>query len=554
MINPRTWMRPAAIVPVVFCLAVISGMFVPVYTDEVGWRLQERAGLDGVDKLFSLLCGPTSVVTPPMWMMPVRYYSAFWNMQFASPFYTRVSGVVYALAWGALLARLIWRIFPDMGQRRTMLVAAFGLATLGVMPWLLIWSRPEQPVLLCLTGAVLIACDGWNAHRRPAHGRDWLRILGIVVLAAVSISYHLKGLFLLPVFLACIATSSAGRGTVLSRALGALLVVLLTIDGLRYWIGRLHCPVDLAYQQSQNIAAALLEARTHAEVGAVLLIMAKNLNPLLYLARTVPRPNPMSSWLAEEQIGMTPALIWWGLVTFIWCLMLVFACGAMLRVSRAGERARRRRVDPRVLVAVALAVSILGWSATQVSKNDYEALLIVPMFLLIIVVGLSCAKAPDVIFVRLRKLLVGAVPIVGASVLLVGAIFGPSLARAFDQRGYIDEQPYSVAAFDYEETRSRLHALARSCGIDADNSESLVLDDVTYYAFMQSPTPDHARSGFEPTDSAELTTRYLRARRSSGYIASCSLLPKSLQSMAKRDGDFCCLAPTWNGPVTPPAR
>lgn len=342
----------AVAVPAAFCLAVLAGIFVPIYTDEVGWRLQERAGLDGVDKLFSLLCGPSSLARPPWWMMPARHYSAFWNVQFASPFYTRLSGILYALTWGALLARLIWRLFPDSGQRQTMLVFGFGLVTLGLMPWLLIWSRPEQPVLLCLTGAILVACEAWIRDHDSAPTRTWLRVGGIVMLAAISISYHLKGLFLFPVFLACIATASAGRTSALARSAGVLAVLALTADGLRYWVGRLHCPVDLANQQGQNIAAALLEARTAAEVGAVLQIMAKNVNPLLYLARTVPRPNPMSAWLAEERIAMTPALIWWGLLTFVWCLTLVFAVGTMLRASKKRHAARLRRFDPRVLVAL----------------------------------------------------------------------------------------------------------------------------------------------------------------------------------------------------------
>lgn len=138
------------------------------------------------------------------------------------------------------------------------------------------------------------------------------------------------------------------------------------------------------------------------------------------------------------------------------------------------------------------------------NKNDYEALLIVPSALLIVVLGLSCAKAGDLVFVRLRKLSMFVPPLVGTSMLLVGLIFAPSLARAFGQSGYIDEQPFSISAFDYEKTRRQLHRLARSCGIDLANSQSLVLDDVTYYAFMPSATPDHARSGFEPTETGEL--------------------------------------------------
>ena len=82
--------------------AILCGMFLPVYTDEVGWRFQERAGIDGVDKMFAETCGANTLARPPFFMMPVRAYSAFFNTAFADPFFVRVSGVLYALAWCAM--------------------------------------------------------------------------------------------------------------------------------------------------------------------------------------------------------------------------------------------------------------------------------------------------------------------------------------------------------------------------------------------------------------------------------------------------------------------
>lgn len=543
--------RAALLAPVAFCVAVLSGLLLPMYTDEVGWRLQERAGLDGVDKLFSLLCGPTSLAVPPIWMMPARYYSAFWNVQFASPFYTRVSGVLYALVWGALLAALIGRIVPDRDRRRMTLVLAFGLITLGVMPWLLTWSRPEQPILLSLTAALVVAGGGWDRARPTGPSTGWLRIAGVLAMAAIAYSYHLKAVFLFPVFLACVITSSSGRANAASRTVGALVLMVLTAQGARYWIDRLQCAVDQKFLQSQNLGSKLLDARTPGDVASVFLDMLTNLNPLPYIARTVPRPNPLSAWVPEDQIGMAPALVWWGIATFVWCLAFAFAGKAVWVQVRA---IRRDGIDPRMIAALALMISVLGWAATQPMKNDYESILIVPLLLLAIVTGLSCLAAPADIFDKLRAVTRFAPWLAIVSMALVAAVFAPSLSAGIGQQGYLPQQPQSVSPYGYEATRRRLLNLARSCGIDPVNSRNLVLDDVTYFPFIQSKTPDHAMGRFGPGKASDLTIDYLRQRQSSGYIASCSLLPRNLQGVAKRDGDICCLAPTWNGPVTPPAK
>ena len=86
----------------VLVLAILAGLFLPIYTDEIGWRFQERAGFDGVDKMFSELCGPNTLARPAFFMWPARLYSALFNSLFPAPIWVRLSGILYALAFGAL--------------------------------------------------------------------------------------------------------------------------------------------------------------------------------------------------------------------------------------------------------------------------------------------------------------------------------------------------------------------------------------------------------------------------------------------------------------------
>lgn len=43
-------------------ISILSGVLLPVYTDETGWRFEERAAIDGgVDIMFNDVCGPNTI-------------------------------------------------------------------------------------------------------------------------------------------------------------------------------------------------------------------------------------------------------------------------------------------------------------------------------------------------------------------------------------------------------------------------------------------------------------------------------------------------------------
>jgi hypothetical protein len=112
-------------------LGLLGGLLLPLYTDEVGWRLQERAWIDGVDKLYSDQCGPNTLSIPPFFMWPVRWYSGFFNLHFAQPYWVRISGVLYACLWLYLLLALIRRIARNRTERHMIAIIACTLIGLG---------------------------------------------------------------------------------------------------------------------------------------------------------------------------------------------------------------------------------------------------------------------------------------------------------------------------------------------------------------------------------------------------------------------------------------
>ena len=252
------WLRNGIVA--LFALALAGGMFLPVYTDEVGWRFQERAGFDGMDKLFADGCGANTLARPPLFMMPVRYFSALLNGAFADPFYVRLSGVIYALLWTAMLLVLIRRIARP-AEAAALSLCAVGLMALGNQPLLLVMSRPEQPVLLAVTAALLLAAKGWAEGDAPTGSGTAARRSAIVLaLAGIALSYHLKGLFVVPVFAVCLFYASRGRIARRVQGIAGLALAAITATALFYWMGRLACPDDpiLREQFARNNVGAIL--------------------------------------------------------------------------------------------------------------------------------------------------------------------------------------------------------------------------------------------------------------------------------------------------------
>ena len=534
----------------IYVIAILLGIFLPVYTDEVGWRLQERAGFDGVDKMFSDICGANSLAQPPFFMMPARWFSAALNGLFAAPAYVRLSGIAYALAWGALLIALIRRASVSPGQRCALGAIALGLLCLGNTPLLMVLSRPEQPLILCGAAAMLVALRDPFEQRFGAipasAGTAWGRSLVIMGLTAIALSYHIKALFMAPMLLGCLVLASRGRAAHLPRgAVAAAMSAMIAVAGF-YWVHRLQCPGDpvLAREHSHvNAGALLVRIESWRDLPPVLLRIVRNTDPFAYVALAVPVPNPLSQWLPPRQLSVATAIHWRTALTAAWALVLALALASMVIACVRGWR--QRRLDPRLVLAAATISTIAGWSATQLIRSFYEAGFVLPLLALSAVLLLAAAEPGR----RFQRIQLGVAAILTAcaftSVVLSVGIWGPSLRKAWGQRGYVEGQGHSVAIRGFARVEREISDAAKLCGIPpATRARALMIDDVTYFPYMRSYLPQHQLGvtgmwrGTIPDPVA-----YLKSRGSDGIIVSCRLLPPELSVRARRSGGFCCLAP-----------
>jgi hypothetical protein len=534
-----------------FAASLLFGLLTPIYTDEVGWRFQARMAFDGVDRFIAEGCGPNTLAVPPLFMLPLRYASATANQWLADPIFIRLAGVFWALVWAAMVWRLTRRIGRDARERDVLRILGFGLLGFGVLPLLLVMSRPEQPLLLTLTAALLVAAGRWDAAARPADraGRAALKAAIVVFAGALALGYHLKGVVYMPVFLACAALSSvgaAGRGARIA-ALAAL--IALSALAAPYWVTRFQCPADpvlAAALARENVASLVFDKGVSPEtLGAIL----PGADPRGYIALALPAPAYMSDWLPRLDFKGKPVRTWRRLIRDSWCAALLLAAGCVTAAIVAAVR--RRRVEPRVVLPVMLAGVAACWGVSQLNKNVYEAALALPAAMLFILLSIrSAALSPGQLKAARALACVILALSAGSQVILVAAYARP-LWSAVHTPGYVAGQPFSVSPYGYGGIKADIVAAGRRCGIDpGGRPQALLVDDLTYFPYMTSWRPLH-RLGVLSAWNGRIgdPIAYLKVHNSSGVVMGCALLPPGLRSRARAVGQFCCLGPPdWGGP------
>src|SRR5262245_36324016 len=197
------WLSLAAVASLAGGLALSA--FVPIYTDEIAWRvMQARVGLDGLaDSNLYPTCGPAFDVAPPAFTLPFRLAAGMVYADFGRPWRLRAIGIAVALVWLAMLAALLPRALGWSPPGWRLVGAVAGVLGLGLVPFLLVLNRPEQLMLVVLTGLVLYPSTGHAAGPR-APGTDWAVAAAAVGLAALLLEEHPKSVLYLPVVLVAI--------------------------------------------------------------------------------------------------------------------------------------------------------------------------------------------------------------------------------------------------------------------------------------------------------------------------------------------------------------
>ena len=354
---------------------------------------------------------------------------------------------------------------------------------------------------------------------QPDARRLWGACGAVVLLGIVALGYHLKAIFYLPVFLAALWTAVPGiRG---GRVRGAASVVLAAaaVAAYRYWSVRFLCPGDAA-----------IDAIHRAEnLGAI-----AGAGPGGYIAQVLPGWIHMSDWIAPTRMPGAVVGLWHAGVSAGW--MAIMAAGVAALAAGAAAAWRARRIDARLALAAALAVSLLGWSVAQLNDNAYESMLWLPLSVLAAVLALSPFARTS--YAGWLATAIGCLALVSQLLLWIDYA---RLIPASRAAGFAPGQAYSVNLYGYDATAIR--AAGGKCGIVPD-APRVVVDDFTYLAYQRSYRPLYAIGVFGRWQGMiGDPVAYLRTQGSPGVVAACSSLPAAMRNGVRRSGQLCCFAP-----------
>lgn len=539
----RPGFRPLSI-GVILAFAVTMGLsvLVPIYNDEVGWKIiTTRFLLDG-GTMISLFprCDATFLTDPPWFMVPVRIAEA-WTYADLSLFQIRAMGVLSLGLWVAVTLALLARIARPVLPGVRLPAVILGVLGFGALPFLLVINRPEQPLLIGLTLLLLVPLVLPGTRGRWT---DAAAMLGVLLVSAVLFASHPKSLVFMPLILVALFLTARAWW---SRAAGTAGLTLLAAQTYAFWTHFNACPGDPAFHRFLAEQMVTLGELASDPLGTGREIVKNLINiPYYGHALKVPVGLPMPwlppfpdipRWLADAVTLAIRIILAGGVAIAAWAVL-----------TRLRRSWRERRPDPRLLLSLACFLSLIALSGLQTVKHFYEIGLVGPLAVVATLVALPPPRRPF----AARAGRAYAVALMVVSLVSQLVLWTAMLSRPLDYYvagGYLPEQErISVSPYRYGAQAAKIRATARACQIDLDRRpRHLVTDDLTYPALVDSYLPFNifyiergSRWPEARLSGAELL-EFLRAWRSEGLVVGCHMLPAELRGAAVRVGDFCCM-------------
>jgi hypothetical protein len=552
---PASWRMGARLrilAVAVAALAVASfalACFVPVYTDEIVWKIiQGRVIADGGRELSLTLeptCGPYSFAVPAL-IYPFRWLDGVLYGALASPGDVRAAGVGAALLWLLLAFVFVRDLTRGTIGGAAAAAGLVALATLGIMPFLLVISRPEQILLLGITVFLypLLKPEGREA---PPLARSLAAATGGTALVCYVLAAHPRAFLALPLMFAFLYRV-ARRKAVFAGAGAA--VAAFAVVSYRDWTQRWACAGDSAIAHLYfkiNITSALKDGQLVAYLRDVLASLLRTRG--WYINEFALRSKYSSDLLP----GMKHPLLGWA-VELVFALVLLAGAVSFLVLVWNFRRERGQRLA--VIGLGTVWVFYLASVGSRILKFDYEAELMEPVMAMAALGSLWLA-APHLMRRFRRERVESAAKAGFATVLALSAAtqiwllvnYVPHALGAWSRPGYAEGQRFSVTSVGYGGLSRQILATARLCGIDpAARPRHLVVDELTYYALRQTVEPfvmtyfdEHGwRQGLgDPRP-------IWRAYHAAGMVIGCERVQTAFADRVTRNGAFCCL-PSFAG-------
>jgi len=536
-------------------LAIVAGtlalgsfalaLFVPVYTDEIAWKIiQSRVIEDGGKSLALTLepsCGPYAFAVPTI-IYPFRWIDSLVFAHLTSPLALRLYGFAMAILWLGLVGLFTWDIVRPRLNAGFVTAGVLAFATIGVMPFLLVISRPEQVLLIAFTCFLYPLFKPPPPPPPPSRARAIVIAVGGVALASYALTAHPRATFALPLMLLFLWRITRRPWI---AGCGAAAVLVVAFVSYRDFALRWACPGD------KNIAALFIKLNVGSalEQGQLLNYIIDVLVSLRRTAGWYINEFTLRSKYASDMLpGFKHPLLGWA-VELIFSLLVVAGIAAFVFLVLGIRRDRRDRLA--ISGVGALWFFYFASVGSRILKFDYEAELMEPVMAMASLGSLwlvwprlasHLPPARLALAARTGLSLLLALSVASQAWLLVND--APYAWGAWTEPGYARGQPFSITNFGYAALKPQILATARQCGIDpASRPSHLVVDELTYFALADTFQPffmtyfdqNGWRQGLG--DPRPLW----RANRSAGMVIGCERIQSVFADAVTRNGEFCCL-------------
>jgi hypothetical protein len=527
---------------IMFFLGVLlTGIFVPLYIDEISVKLlNARFFLEGAEK-FSLL--PQCANTIGLMLSWVFYPAAIalsFVFQYLEPFGIRASGVFFALVWFSLLAYWCYRQTTEDWFTRFCFLIAF--SALGVLPYLWVLSRSEQFIIL----SILILC--LLALYLPLKKSKWQSfIVTIAVVFIVSIFFyvHPKSLFFTPLILVLIWKITSSMHFFVRLSLFSYIIMLV-----------FQVFFDASLMSECNDAPILRDLLKSYTLPLNLLIVHPFVFIELAFSNIIHLPERIlnhlifsntfqSGWLPPLE---TPKIIRVLNEIIYYILFVLVVLTHLLSIFLSIFLLIRQKLEFRVVVAALLAVANIANAAFYVNQSFYDGLQYIGFSLLILCLLLSLKDSVVFVFLyRFYRLFL--IPLIVLSVISMSTLLYFVTPILWSNSNYEDAkipgQNTSIPVFKVDKHLESIRKLGAVCNIPENNARSIVVDQMTYFAYIQNSRPIHilytATDYFGADLKGKKLISFLETVNSPGVIARCDFFPEVFDAYKIKDGrGYCC--------------
>ena len=535
------------VVIVVFFVVISTGILVPIYADEVAFRIMRSTFFTEHGRLLTLMpqCG-SDLGFPIVWSWfpaAIGFSLIFSDL---SPFGIRVAGLVTAIIWLASLTIVARILIPNKRHQLRWLSAMLATLGVGVLPLTLVLARSEQWLLLLLTVFILFPF----VSQKINEVRSRFGLVSLLVMFCVLVSFtlyaHPKALFFVPLICVSAYCSFYAKSRFIFLMAGLFLfwTAFQTIDTTRLIVACPDAPVFAAYMASQTTKLSSFLQTPLATLWELCVNLA--VAPILIGKHLLFQSGYQSAWLPplpKADVGMLVRLVNFGIFSEIG---LVIWGGLLLPPVALGMSIKRRNFGPVFMLLAALWVGVAAHLAIYKVWNFYGGALVLGLSVLLIVISAVLAQWTDLKCLVCEKIYIGfcLVFLVSACVLAVRVL--PELFRVIGSEPIGQKnQPLSVPAFGFSEQREKIRKFAGECSLHADGAHRLVVDDLTYFAFDNLREPLHVVYFYEGAFGADVkgvaTIRMLERLNVHGIVAQCTFMPPLLMKQARKDGNLCCV-------------